>query len=54
MATLEKARHWWIGDPSVVPCEFCGCPLQARRGLISEAVRAHNATVHPELLSGAS
>jgi len=54
MGVIEKARHWWHGDPNVVPCELCGCPIQSRRGSLSSGMRAHYATVHPEPLDGAS
>jgi hypothetical protein len=49
---MEKPRHWWHGDVHVVPCRLCGCPIQARAGRIGEGMRAHFATVHPEVSEG--
>lgn len=52
MGVVEKVRHWWHGDPSVVPCGLCGCPIQARNGRIGEGMRSHYAVVHPGVSMG--
>lgn len=45
--TPRIRRTWWIGDPDVVPCPSCGCPLQRTpNGTLDDAKALHFATVH--------
>lgn len=46
--------RWWVGDPRVVVCDRCGCPIQQTpTGTLIDGVRAHNEYVHPVVTAGA-
>lgn len=54
---VKAVSHWWHGDPDVVPCKLCGCPIQSRRGSLGQGMREHYSVVHPtelEAMGGAS
>lgn len=45
---MKAGPHWWTGDPKVIACEACGCPIQRTlKGTVADGLRAHVKTVHP-------
>lgn len=47
MSVVKAVKHWWSGDPDVVTCPTCGCPIQATTsGTLLDGMERHLEVVH--------